>query len=273
MPQVHPTAIVDPQAELADDVIIGPYCIITGPVQIGAGTIIHPHSQLEGKTRIGKNCRIGPTAFIGQPPQHLRADPDIGMTIIGDRVTIREMTAVHRSITAGEEHATRIGDECFVMSQAHVGHDGVLEPQATIASGVFLGGHCHVGRNAFLGGGCVVHQFVRLGRLVIICGNEAVSQDVPPFGSMRYSGLKGYNAVGCRRSGMSAAGVKAVRAVYRCLHETRVMSRALERIEAEVGQVPEAREVIDFIRASKRGIVPSVRQHNPWGSGAGSEED
>jgi UDP-N-acetylglucosamine acyltransferase len=272
MAQIHPTAIVDSQAQLADDVSIGAYSIITGPVRIGAGTIVHPHTHVQGKTVIGSGCVIGPTAFIGLPPQHLRADPEIGQTIIGDRVILREMVSVHRSISAGEDHATRVGTGCFLMAAAHVGHDSVVEQSVTMANSVLLGGHCHIGRNVFLGGGCAIHQFVRVGRLAMVGGNEACSQDVPPFGTVRFAGLRGYNAIGCKRDGWSHATIRAVRAAYRCLHTQRVMSETVKMIHDTIPDLPEVRELLDFIATSKRGIVPSLSQRNMSGRATGGED-
>ena len=272
MAQIHPTAIVDPRAEFADDVSIGAYSIISGPVRIGAKTVIHPHSHLQGKTVIGSGCVIGPTSFVGLPPQHLRADPEIGQTIIGDRVILRETVSVHRSTSAGDDHATRIGSDCFLMGAAHVAHDCVLEEGVIAANGALLGGHCHIARKVFLGGGCTIHQFVRIGRLAIVAGNEPSSQDIPPFASFRYGGLKGYNAIGCKRDAWSQETIRAVRAAFRCLHTIRVMSEAVKMIRETVPDLPEVRELLDFIATSKRGIVPSLAQRNMSGRATGGED-
>jgi UDP-N-acetylglucosamine acyltransferase len=258
MANIHPTALVDSKAELAEDVTIGAYSIIKGPVQIGAGSVVHEHSHIHGQTVIGQRCELGPTAFIGLKPQHLKADPNVGELVIGNDVTIRETTTVHRSIVAGREHATRIGDKCFIMGGVHIGHDCDLGQEVIIANGGLLGGHCQIGDKAFLGGGSALHQFVRVGRLAIIGGNEAVTQDVLPFAAIRDRGMRGYNAVGCRRSGMNRETIQALRAVYRSLHSNRLMDRAVEEIRKTVPDLPEVREILNFIAASKRGIAPSV---------------
>jgi UDP-N-acetylglucosamine acyltransferase len=267
MAQIHPTAIVDPRAELAGDVIVGPYCIINGPVRIGAKTIIHAQTQVQGKTEIGSGCVIGPTAFVGLPPQHLKADQEIGRTIIGDRVVLRELVTIHRSTSA--DRVTRVGDDCFLMAAAHVGHDSVVEAGVIMANAVLLGGHAHIGRKAFLGGSCAIHQFARVGRLAMVAGTEACSQDVPPFACFRYGGLKGYNAIGCRRDGWSQETIRAVRAAFRVLHTMRVMPDAVKKIRETVGECAEVRELLDFIASSKRGIVPSLAQRNMSGRSAG----
>jgi len=272
MATIHPTAIVDPQAELEEDVTIGAFSIISGPLRIGARTVIHPHTHLQGKTVIGSDCAIGPTAFVGLPPQHLRADPEIGQTIIGDRVTLREMVTVHRATAAGDDHATRVSDDCFVMGAVHIAHDCILEKGVIAANGALMGGHCHIYPKAFLGGGCPLHQFVRIGRLAIIAGNEPMSQDIPPFASFRYGGLKGYNAIGCKRDGWNQETIRAIRAAYHCLHNQRLTSKALAMIRETVPDLPEVRELLEFIAASKRGIVPSLAQRSTAGRESAGEE-
>lgn len=258
MANLHPTALVDHRAELADDVSIGAYAIIKGPVQIGPGTIIHEHVHVQGKTLIGEKCEIGPAAYVGLPPQHLRGDREIGQLVIGNHVTIRETATVHRAIHGGIENATRVGDHCFLMGGVHIAHDCALGDHVVLANGVLLGGHCQIAERSFLGGGCTLHQFVRVGRLSIIGGNERVVQEVLPFAAVADGGLRGYNAVGCRRAGMSRASIHAIRAAYRCIHLHRLTDRAIDDIQTNVPDVPEVREILEFIRTARRGIVPSV---------------
>jgi UDP-N-acetylglucosamine acyltransferase len=262
MAHIHPTAIIDPKARFAGDVTIGPYVVIEGPVQIGAGTAVLAHSILQGNTVIGSKCRIGPAAFVGLPPQHLKADPEIGALIVGNDVTIREGATIHRSTHAGLAHATRVGDNCFLMGGVHVAHDVVMEPDVIAANDALIAGHCAIGSQAFLGGGCTIHQFARVGRLAIVGGNEAVGHDVPPFGAMRYGGLKGYNAIGVKRSGMPIAKIYAIRAAYRCFLSARTIPLAIAAIKATPGgDSPEVKELLDFIATSKRGLVPSIARH------------
>ena len=269
MPQIHPTAIVDPRAELSCDAVIGAYSLIEGPVRVGSRTTILPHTHVQGPTTIGENCTIGPAAYIGLPPQHLKADPTIGQLRIGDRVTIRETATIHRAIHAGEDQATRIGDDVFLMGGVHVAHDCVLANGVIAANAALLGGHCDIGEKAFLGGGCTIHQHVRIGRLAIIAGNEAFTHDAPPFAAVRYGYMKGYNAIGCKRSGMSREVIHAVRGAFYVLKHNRNQTLVLTELEKEFGAVAEVREIIDFIRSSKRGILPSsVRR---WRDGAEDE--
>jgi UDP-N-acetylglucosamine acyltransferase len=260
MSHIHPTAIVDSRAELADDVEIRPYAIIEGHVVLGAGTVVFSHSVVQGHAVIGTGCKIGPGAYVGLPPQHL-ANAGVGTsTYIGDGAIIRETAQVHRSTKAGLEFATRVGARAFVMAGAHVAHDCVVGDDVIMANAVLLGGHCVIGNRAFLGGGATIHQFVRIGRLAIICGNEVVTRDVPPFAAARYGGLKGYNAIGCKRAGMSRESISAIRAAFRCFHTHRTTPAAMAAIERAVPLVDEVKEMLAFVAVqSKRGLQPSVR--------------
>jgi len=266
MPSIHPTAIVDAKAELADDVSIGAYSIIKGPVRIGPGTVVQEHTHIHGHTAIGRKCQIGPGAYVGLPPQHLKYSGEGTSLVIGDETIIREMASIHRSITPGPEHATKIGDRCFIMACAHVAHDCVLANDVTLANAVLLGGHVTIGEKAFLGGGFAIHQFCRVGRLAVVAGNEALSQDVPPFAAVRERGLRGYNAVGCRRAGLSRQSIAGIRAVFRRLRIHRQMTEVLKAIRAEVPQTPEVVEIMEFIEASRRGMVPSLMPLKSRGS-------
>ncbi len=271
MASIHPTALVDPLAQLGEGVVIGAYSIIKGPVRIGPGTVIHEHSHVQGQTVIGRECQIGPAAFVGLPPQHMRANPTIGQLIVGDHVIIRETATLHRSITDGDDHATRVGSHCFLMGAVHIAHDCVLGEHIIAANGVMMGGHCTIGDRAFLAGGCALHQFVQVGRLAIIAGNETSTHDVPPFGALRYGALKAYNAVGCKRAGMDRKTIHAIRAAYRCLHGNRLVPAAVQAMRDLKSDVPEVQEIIDFIAGSQRGIVPShlsARRMTKQGTGA-----
>lgn len=257
---VHPTAIVDPQVRLDEGVSVGAYAVLRGSVQIGAGSIVHEHSVLHGATIVGRNCRIGPGAYVGSDPQHNRFVPDDSdptYLVLGDNVIVRECARLHRSTVPGIDHATKVGDGCFIMGAAHVGHDCVVEKGATVADSALLGGHCHIGENAFIGGGCTLHQFIRVGRLSIIAGNEAISHDVPPFGAVLWGRLKAYNAIGCRRAGFDRQTITAIRAVYQRLQTHRTTSAALAAIRTELPDLPEVHEIIDFIEKTRRGIVNS----------------
>ncbi|HZZ42731.1 MAG TPA: acyl-ACP--UDP-N-acetylglucosamine O-acyltransferase [Tepidisphaeraceae bacterium] len=259
MATIHPSAIVGSDVELAGDVEVGPYCILSGRIRIGAGSVIKAHSVLEGTLRMGEGCVVGPGAYVGLAPQHLKYRGEPTLCVIGDRVVIRETATVHRSFHPGEEHATRIGDRCFLMAASHVGHDTVLGNDVTMANASMCGGHVSVGDNAFLGGGCIFHQFVRVGRLAIVAGNEGLNRDIPPFAAVRFDGLKAYNAIGLRRAGLGQPAIHAIRQAYQRIHTHRNMERALAAIRGEVEQTKEVVELLEFIETGKRGILPSYR--------------
>ncbi len=244
---------------MADDVAVGAYSIIKAGVIVGPGTVIHEHCHLQGNTTIGQRCKIGPAAFVGLPPQHTKYDGANTRAIIGDDVIIREMASIHRSIHQKEPHATRVGNRCMLMAGAHVGHDSVVGDDVVLANGVMLGGHCAVGNRAFVGGGAAIHQFVRLGRLAIISGNEAITHDAPPFSAVRYRGLKGYNAIGCKRAGMSLETIHALRAAFYCLHMNRTQPAAIEAIRQTVPMLPEILELLEFYNSTQRGVLGSVK--------------
>jgi UDP-N-acetylglucosamine acyltransferase len=263
MPTIHPTAIIDRRAELADDVRVEPYAIIGPGVTIGVGTVIESHTVIHGLTAIGAQCKIGPAAHVGLDPQHLGflAKPDRPQTWleIGDRTIVREAASLHRSTSAGRERATKIGNDCMIMGGAHIGHDCRLGNNVILANGVLLGGHCEIADRAFLGGGCTLHQFTRVGRLVIISGNEAVSRDIPPFAAARYGGLKGYNAIGCKRAGLTREAIHSIRSAYYCFHTHRTTRGIVAELRKVSPMTPEVEEMIEFMSGSKRGIHPSVK--------------
>lgn len=260
MPKIHSTAIIDPRAILGADVSVGPYTLIEGPVEIGARTIVHSHCVLKGPTRIGADCEIGPAAHVGTDPQHLNYDraQETWLTV-GDRTVIRESVSVHRATKPGIESATRVGDGCLLMSCSHVGHDTRLGNNVILANAVLLAGHVSIGDNAFLAGGAGVHQFVRIGRLAILSGNEIATRDVPPFAAVRYGGLKGYNAIGCKRAGIARPGIFAIRRAYHCYHTHRTLPSAVQAIRDNCPDLPEIREMLAFLTSSRRGMHPSVR--------------
>ena len=202
---------------------VEPYAIIEGRVQIGPGSLVRHHSVINGSTILGANCRIGPAAYVGLDPQHLAYKGEETWLIVGDNVTIRETASIHREFKPGEENATRVGSRCYFMAGSHVAHDCQVGDDVIFANGVAIGGHVLIGPS-FSGRRRMVHQFARVGRLVIVSGNEVVTRDIPPFAAVRYGGLKGYNAIGCKRSGMSRESSHAIRGVFRCLGQHRTTS-------------------------------------------------
>ena len=267
MASIHPTAVLDPRVRLAEDVTVGPFAVIEGSVVVGPGTAIGAGSVVLGHTQIGPGCRIGPAA------QHTQFDGADTSLVIGAGTVIREGASVHRSTKPGIENATRVGTRCFLMAASHVGHDSRIGDGVVLANAVLIGGHCEVGTGAFLGGGCVIHQHCRVGRLAVICGNETVTRDTPPFAAVRYGGMKGYNAVGCRRGGIGREAGKAIRAAYQCLHSHRTTAAAVAAILEAAPLEPEVQELLDFIAGTKRGIQPSVHFISRMRQGVGDGDD
>lgn len=258
-PKIHPTAVVDPRAELSPGVVIGPYVVIDGPVKIGRGTKILAHSVLDGPTEIGAFCDIGPAAWVGLLAQHLKGAPEDSWLVVGDYVRIREGASIHRSMYSGREHATRVGNHCFVMGCTHLAHDVVLDDHVVVVNGAGIAGHVHVGERAFIAGGTVIHQFVRIGKLALTRGNEPVGKDVPPYGALGLGGLKAYNAVGCRRAGLSPAALRAIRSAYHIIHSHRTAAGFMKALREVENPAPEFKEIVDFITSSKRGVPVSTR--------------
>lgn len=256
---IHPTAIIDARAEIDTTAEIGPYVIIDGPVSIGAGTRVLAHAVLTGRTTLGRDNVVHMGAVLGDEPQDLSwVDRDCGVRI-GNRNVFREHSQVHRATKAGGD--TVIGNGNYFMTNAHAGHDCQIGNDTILASGALLAGHVHIGDRAFVSGNCVVHQFVHIGRLAFMRGLSRTSRDVPPFCIMDGTHtLRAINRVGMRRAGMSAEQVRAVQRAFVALFRT---SRNLGTAMAELEQQPQTAEVdelLQFIRASRRGVAFGPRQ-------------
>lgn len=258
MPTIHPTAVVDPAAKLAQSVTVGPYCIIGPEVTIGANTHLHSHVVISGKTTIGANNTIYPFASLGQPPQDLKYDGEVATLTIGDENTIREYVTMHIG-TAGGNKETRVGSRNLFMALAHVAHDCVIGDDTVLANGATLAGHVHVGNHAIVGGLAAVHQFVRIGPYAMIGGHCGIALDVPPYAivSGRRAFLAGLNLVGLRRHGFSRDDIQSLNQVYDQLFFGEEGTLA-ERITTVTAQAPgpHVQDLIEFVQTSKRGITP-----------------
>jgi UDP-N-acetylglucosamine acyltransferase len=255
---IHASAIVDARAEIESDVDVGPFVVIEGPVRIGAGSRLMAHAVVTGDTHLGRDNVVHYGAVLGDLPQDLGYRGGPSALRIGDRNVFREYVQVHRASREGG--TTLIGDDNYLMAEAHVGHDCRLGNGIVVANGALLGGHVQVDDRAFLSGNCVVHQYVRVGRLALMRGLSRTSRDVPPFALMDLTHtVRGVNAVGLRRAGFGAERIRAVRRAFRHLFgERRNLRRALDELEAgEIGD--DVRHLIDFIRASKRGVCFGMR--------------
>jgi len=255
MSRIHPTAIVDPQAALDPTVEVGPYAIIEGQVTVGAETIIGPHAWIRRGTTIGRANHIHYGAIIGHWPQDLAFTDEDSYVRIGDENQIREYVTIHRGTTPGS--ATVVGNHCFLMAMAHLGHNCHVGSHVIIANSSTLGGYVVVEDHAFISAQCVVHQFARIGRLALLSGMTGVGQDVCPFfmAAMRNQ-VVGINVVGLRRAGIAPAARAEIKQAFKLLYRSGLsIPHALEELERTT-QSAEVQHLIAFARASQRGLCP-----------------
>jgi len=261
--QVHPTAILSPEAVVAEGVQIGPYAILEGPVQIGPRCVIRPYAHLVGPLVMGQENKVFTGAVLGERPQHLKYQGEPTRLEIGDRNIFREAVTVHRGTT--HSWVTRIGNDNYLMANSHVAHDCEIGNHCIFANGAVIGGHCSIGDNVILSGNCAVHQFIHVGRLALLSGCSVTTKDIPPF--MVQQGINNVvsiNVIGMRRAGIPNNSINAVRRAFRILYrDGLVLPAALARIEQELGTVDAVRELVTFIRQSTRGINRMRERHIP----------
>jgi UDP-N-acetylglucosamine acyltransferase len=267
MARIHRTAVVSATAELADDVAIGPYVVIDGPVTLGPGCVVRAQAVLIGPAVFGSNNDIGSGAVIGDRPQHTGFKGEISAVAIGDGNTFREHVTIHRGMAAV---GTVIGHSNYFMAGSHVGHDTVVGDYNVLANAALLAGHVTLGDRTFLSGHTSVHQHVHIGDCAMLGGNAAVSQDVPPFWLMcgGVNRVGGINRLGMKRAGWADADIRAVRNAFKLIYRERVpISRAVMQMEAAFGDSEAVWKLAAFIRKSARGIPGPVR----YGSVASAE--
>jgi UDP-N-acetylglucosamine acyltransferase len=254
---IHPTAIVSKEAKLAPDVTVGAYAVIEGAVTIGAGTALHSGARLLGPLTMGERNVVHPNATLGGLPQDRKFGGEHTETLIGDDNIFREGTTVHRA--TGMNGKTVIGSRCYVMVNAHVGHNCSVADDVTLINGAVLGGHVHIAPRAIIGAYVAVHQFCRVGRLAMLSNSCCMTVDVPPFfTAMETNTLTQLNAVGLRRSGMSRENINAIRKMFQIAFRDnahRPLAAALAALPPEIIAVPEVQEVIHFCKHTKRGIA------------------
>lgn len=258
---IHPTAIVHPNAELADDVTIGPYSVVGEHVKIGQGTRLVSHVYIEGWTEIGDRCQIYPYASLGTPPQHLQYRGEPTRVVIGHDNILREYVTVNRATVFGGG-ATTIGNHNFLMAYVHVAHDCHLGSHLIMANAASLAGHITIGDHAIVGGLVGIHQYVRVGAYAMIGGCSAVGRDVPPF--MRAAGgyraqLYGLNAVGLKRHGFSSERISALKAAYDLLFRSgHRMAEAIKLARDAFQDNADVSAVLTFMEGTKRGVCRST---------------
>ena len=213
---IHPTAVIDPQAEIDADVAIGPYVVIDGPVKIKRGSRVMAHAYLTGWTEIGADNEIHPCAVIGEAPQDKAYKGEETYLRIGDHNIIREHAQIHRGTAPGS--STIVGNHNFLMANSHIGHNCNIGDNVTLANGALIAGYVEMGNHVFISGNCVVHQFVRIGDYALIRGLSATSRDVPPYTIIDWQHtVRGVNVIGLKRAGFDDKRIREIREAFRVL--------------------------------------------------------
>jgi len=251
---IHPTAHISPTARIADDAEIGPNVIVGERSTIGSGTIVMANAVIGPWTTIGNGNKIHYGAIVGHDPQDIGFNGEESYAVIGNGNIIREYATIHRGNRPGT--TTVLGNNNFIMIQAHVAHNCELGDNIVLAGGALLAGHVNVADCAIISGNCVVHQFCRIGRLAMMRGLSRTSRDVPPFCIMDETHtVKSLNLIGLRRNGFDAKKVRALKNAYLILFRGGLnMQNAIEQVEGEVDLTDDVQELLDFIRSSKRGV-------------------
>ena len=256
MSEIHPTAVVDSKAKIGDGVKLGAFCVVGANVTIGAGTELMSHAVVDGYTTVGDECVIHPFARVGGRTQDLKYNGGAPGVVIGNKTVIRECVTVNAATHDGE--MTRVGSGCLLMAYSHVAHACSVGDAVILANGVQLAGDAVVEDFAILEGLAGIVQFRRVGKMAFIGAMSKITKDVPPF--MIADGadieVRGYNKVGMERRGISEESRGAVKEAYRILYrQNDPLADALRRLETELPQTPEIQYLIQFIRASKAGII------------------
>jgi UDP-N-acetylglucosamine acyltransferase len=255
---IHPSALVDPNAFLGQNVRIGPFCVIGPDVTIEDGAQLISHVVADGHTRIGAGVVLFPFCTVGLAPQDLKYADEPTRCEIGARTQVREHCTIHRGTATGRG-VTSVGADCMLMAVAHVAHDCSVGNNVIIANNVVMGGHVSIGDHAVIGGSAAIHQFVRIGRAAMIGGVSGVEGDVIPFGSVmgNRARLVGLNVVGLKRRGFEKAAIMSLRAAFRTLFKDEgVFAHRLSETREAFGSDPLVAEVLAFIDApSKRGLI------------------
>lgn len=260
---IHPTACVDPKAEIEAGVFIGPYCVVEEGVRIRRGTKLEAHVVIKGLTEIGSDCLFSPYSVIGTEPQDITYKDEPTQVIIGDRNIFREFITIHRGTVKGGG-ITRIGNDNYFMAYTHIAHDCQIGNKTIFINGATLGGHVEVDDYATMGAFTGVHQFCRIGKYAFIGGFSVITQDVLPF--CRFAGMRpakfyGVNVIGLRRQGFSAERIQQIKEMIKIIYFSNLnTSQAVEKIREAIEPGPDREEMLNFIASSKRGIIKKVAE-------------
>lgn len=254
---IHPSACIDPAARIAEDVQIGPFCVIGAEVEVGAGTRIGPHTVIDGPTRIGRGNRIHGFCALGGEPQDKKFRGERAELVIGDRNTIREFSTFNRG-TADDASVTRIGDDNWLMAYVHIAHDCVVGNHCTFANAASLAGHVQVEDHVILGGFTLVHQFCQIGAHAFTAMGSVINRDVPPYVTVAgtYAEPHGINAEGLRRRGFSSDRILAIKRAYKTVYKSGLsLADARAQLALAAQGAPDVKLMLDFIERSQRSLV------------------
>jgi len=257
MTEIHPTAIVDPEAKYEEGVFIGPYCCVGPDVQLGANVKLLSHVVIDGQTEIGAESTVYPFAVIGAPPQDLKYNGEPSKVVIGERTVIREHVTIHPG-TSGGGLLTQVGSNCLIMVGAHVAHDCQVGSSVIMANNATLGGHVTIGDYAIIGGLAGIHQFVRIGHHSMVGGLSGVENDVIPYGSVmgNRAYLSGLNTIGLKRRCFSRDDIHSLRAAYRLLFaEEGTLVERLDDVSDMFKDDAAVMEIVHFIQADSSRAV------------------
>ena len=256
---IHPTAVINKNAQIHPTVKIQPYAVIGSQVSIGANTVVGSHAIIDGLTTIGRDNQIFPGAAIGLEPQDLKYKGANSEVIIGDRNRIREYVTINRATDEGE--ATVIGDDNLLMAYSHVAHNCMIGNEVVIANGVAIAGHVHVESMAIISGVLGIHQFVHIGTMAMVGGMSRISRDVPPY--MMVEGnparVRSLNLVGLKRRGFSKSEISQLKHAFRTLYRQQLpMEEAIARLDQETDD-PHVKHLQKFMQFSlqdnRRGLI------------------
>jgi UDP-N-acetylglucosamine acyltransferase len=256
MKNIHPSAIVNPEAKLGDNLSVGPYAIIEGDVEIGNDCIVGPHAVIYNGARIGNRVKIFQGASVANLPQDLKFSGEPTQFIIGDDTVVREFATLHRGTL--ETGKSQVGKNCLLMAYSHVAHDCSVGDNCIIANAVQIGGHVHIEDWVIIGGSTPVHQFSLIGEHSMIAGGIRIVQDVPPYilAANIPAAYEGLNVIGLRRRGFKNEDIQTLKNVYGLIYSKLYnVSQAVKIIEEQYGENNYVQKVLSFLSRSKRGIV------------------
>jgi len=256
MTEIHPTALVDDDAELGEGVRVGPHAIVGPRVEIGDRSVVGPDVLVEKDTTVGEDCVLHKGAVLGTDPQDLKYDGERTTLHVGDRTVIREYATLNRG--TDWSHETVVGSDCLIMAYSHVAHDCRLGDHVILSNAVNMAGHVSIEDWAIVGGIVPIHQFVRVGTHAFVGGGSRISQDVPPYCRVAGSPAKlyGLNTVGLERRGFAEDVRRSLKRAYRTIFNSQhTVSQGLAEVEESEFEAPEVQRLVDFVRSSDRGVT------------------